>query len=159
MGTYYVYTLCSASGTLYTGVTNNLTRRIGEHKQKSIPGFTRRYEVIRLVHFEILGSPAAAIAREKQLKSWRRSKKLALISAMNPSWDDLSKSWFSEAISASNVVAVHGAPKQLALTCDSKQRVIPGSTNQVIIARAPKNAGITRRPKSAVIPNGVRDPE
>jgi putative endonuclease len=95
MDTYYVYILCSASGTLYIGVTNNLERRICEHKQKWMPGFTRRYDVTRLVHFEVWGTPITAIAREKQIKGWRRSKKLALISAKNPKWEDLSKAWFS----------------------------------------------------------------
>jgi putative endonuclease len=95
MSTYYIYILCSAPGTLYIGVTNNLERRICEHKQKLMPGFTRRYDVTRLVHFEVWGTPITAIAREKQIKGWRRSKKLALVSAMNPKWEDLSKAWFS----------------------------------------------------------------
>jgi putative endonuclease len=89
--TFHVYIMASASGVLYTGVTNKLAVRVGQHKDKWIPGFTRRYNVTRLVWFEAHSSIRAAISREKEIKSWRRSRKIALIEAMNPKWKDLSK--------------------------------------------------------------------
>ncbi len=94
MKTYYVYILASASGTLYTGVTGYLERRTWEHKQKLVKGFSRRYNITRLVYFEASGDIRAAIAREKQIKGWLRSKKIALIESVNPHWKDLSADWF-----------------------------------------------------------------
>ena len=90
---YFVYILANWSRTLYVGVTNDLERRIVEHKQKLVPGFTSRYRINRLVYFEATPNVSAAIAREKQLKSWRRSRKVALIESMNPRWEDLSQAW------------------------------------------------------------------
>ena len=94
MREYFVYILSSKSKTLYTGVTNNLERRVYEHKHKLIPGFTSRYNISRLVYFEATSDIRAAIAREKQIKGWTRSKKVALIEAMNPEWHDLSLGWY-----------------------------------------------------------------
>ena|SRR6266852_1862307 len=91
---YYVYILASRSRTLYTGVTDDLQRRVPQHKQGDAGGFTTRYYVTRLVYHETFGNPKAAIAREKEIKSWRRSKKVALIKATNPKWLDLSDEWF-----------------------------------------------------------------
>jgi putative endonuclease len=88
---YHVYMLASASGTLYTGVTNYLERRVREHKEKSVEGFTKRYDVTRLVYYEPHDQIKAAIRREKQIKGWRREKKLALIRGMNPKFRDLSE--------------------------------------------------------------------
>lgn len=88
--TFYVYMLAGKSGVLYTGVTSNLVRRVWEHKQKRIPSFTQRYNLTRLVWFEYGTSARRAITREKEIKGWRRSKKLALIQATNPEWRDLS---------------------------------------------------------------------
>jgi len=88
---YFVYILANWSRTLYVGVTNDLERRLFEHKQKLVPGFTRRYRIDRLMYFEATPNVFAAIAREKQLKSWRRSKKAALIESANPGWEDLSQ--------------------------------------------------------------------
>jgi putative endonuclease len=90
---YYVYILASASRVLYTGVTNDLKRRVYQHKQKLIAGFTRRYNVTQLMHYEVFGDVRLAIAREKQVKAWRREKRVALISAHNPHWRDLSEDW------------------------------------------------------------------
>ena len=78
----------SLSGTLYTGMTNNLERRVYEHKQKQIPGFTNKYDVTRLAYFEETSDVGIAIAREKEIKGWRRSKKIALIKTINPTWQD-----------------------------------------------------------------------
>ncbi len=93
---FYVYILASNSGTLYTGMTNNLERRVSEHKRSKIPGFTKKFKVNRLVHFEEFGFVEDAIAREKQIKSWRREKKVKLITETNPKWQDLAADWFNE---------------------------------------------------------------
>ncbi|MFA6467678.1 MAG: GIY-YIG nuclease family protein [Bacteroidota bacterium] len=87
---YHVYILASQrNGTLYIGMTNDLRRRVDEHKQGLIPGFTQKYKVHMLVYFEEYADPRDAIAREKQLKWWRRSWKLDLIESFNPQWKDL----------------------------------------------------------------------
>ncbi|MBR0884561.1 putative endonuclease [Bradyrhizobium japonicum] len=87
---YYVYILASRKyGTLYIGVTSDLVRRVYEHKTKIVPGFTKRYAIDKLVLFEIFDDPVSAIAREKELKKWRRDWKTRLIDEQNPNWDDL----------------------------------------------------------------------
>ena len=87
---YYVYLLASdRNGTLYLGVTNDIVRRVFEHKSKTVPGFTKRYAVDKLVWFEIFDDPTSAIAREKELKKWRREWKVRLIEEQNPQWIDL----------------------------------------------------------------------
>jgi putative endonuclease len=87
---YYVYLLASNKyGTLYLGVTNDVVRRVYEHKSKAIAGFTERYSVDRLVWFEIYDDVQTAIAREKELKKWRRAWKIRLIEETNPDWADL----------------------------------------------------------------------
>ena len=87
---YYVYLLASKKhGTLYLGVTNDLVRRVHEHKTKASRGFTSRYDVDKLVWFEIYDDAITAITREKELKKWRRDWKIALIEADNPDWNDL----------------------------------------------------------------------
>jgi putative endonuclease len=88
--TYHVYIMASASRVLYVGVTGDLVRRVWEHKQKRVPGFTARYSVTELVYFEAFGDIRAAIAREKQIKGWLRARKITLIEALNPHWKDLS---------------------------------------------------------------------
>jgi putative endonuclease len=87
--TYCVYILASRSRNLYTGVTGDLQRRMHEHRQGMIPGFTTRYKVFRLVHFETFDDIREAIAREKEIKGWRREKKIRLIEQHNPTWEDL----------------------------------------------------------------------
>jgi putative endonuclease len=87
---YWVYILASKiGGTLYTGVTNDLVRRVYEHKMKLVDGFTNKYEIGRLVYFEQYNDIEAAIAREKRLKKWHRAWKIRLIEELNPNWDDL----------------------------------------------------------------------
>jgi putative endonuclease len=93
-GSYFTYIVASRSRTLYIGVTGNLQKRIFEHKWKEHDGFTADYNCDRLVWFESYQDIAMAIAREKQLKGWRREKKIALINKMNPAWVDLSKDWY-----------------------------------------------------------------
>lgn len=85
---YYTYIMASRSRVLYVGMTNNLERRVYEHKTGCTDGFTKRYNVSRLVWYEAFDRPQDAIAREKQLKGWRRSKKVALIESANPEWRD-----------------------------------------------------------------------
>jgi putative endonuclease len=87
---YSVYIMASASGVLYIGITNDLERRVFEHQNKLVPGFSARYNVRKLVYFELFGDARAAIAREKELKGWLRKKKVALIESLNPQWKDLS---------------------------------------------------------------------
>lgn len=86
---YFVYIMTNKSGTLYTGVTNNLERRIYEHKHHLIDGFTKKYKIGKLVYFEETNDINAAISREKQIKGWVRKKKIALIESINPHWKDL----------------------------------------------------------------------
>jgi putative endonuclease len=87
---FFVYILASAKhGTLYIGVTSDLIRRVYEHKTKVVPGFTKKYDVTKLVYFEIFDDALSAITREKDLKKWRRDWKIRLIEENNPGWADL----------------------------------------------------------------------
>jgi putative endonuclease len=95
------YIATNGSKTLYTGVTNDLRRGMQEHRDSLIPGFTSKYRIDRLVYFETTSDVRAAITREKQIKGWRRERKLALIKAVNPKWADLSKEWDDGADSSS----------------------------------------------------------
>ena len=89
---HYVYILANSTNVaLNTGVTNNLKRRVYEHKQKLIEGFTKKYNIDRLVYFELFNSVDDAIRREKQIKGWLRKKKITLIESINPEWKDLSE--------------------------------------------------------------------
>ena len=90
----WVYILSNKSKTLYIGVTGDLQGRIYEHKQKLTGGFTKKYRVSSLEFYETTSDVQEAITREKQLKGWRRSKKIALIESTNPEWNDLSLSWY-----------------------------------------------------------------
>ena len=92
--TFFVYLLASKSRRLYIGVTNNLERRLYEHKSKQLDGFTKQYNIDRLVYFEQTTDVLSAIAREKQIKGWNRSKKIHLIETTNPAWEDLSAEWY-----------------------------------------------------------------
>ena len=94
MRQYYVYILTNRKqGVLYTGVTNDLERRMYEHKNKLIPGFASKYNLKKLVYFEESIDVNAAITREKQIKGWLRKKKIALIESVNPRWKDLTEDW------------------------------------------------------------------
>jgi len=90
---YAVYIMASRSHNLYIGVTNDIGRRVREHKNHTFEGFTARYNVDRLVWYKIYGDVRDAIVREKQLKGWIRAKKIRLIEALNPTWQDLSEEW------------------------------------------------------------------
>ena len=98
MRRYFVYILASRSQCLYTGVTNELVRRVWQHKTSQLDGFTKRYRVDRLVHFEETSAIHAAIGREKQIKGWSRANKVALIQSTNATWEDLSAGWYDSAL-------------------------------------------------------------
>ena len=93
---YFVYIMTNVSRTLYTGVTNNLVRRVYEHRNKIIPGFTSRYNITELVYFEETSDVQAELTREKE--GWRRAKKSQLIASVNPKWLDLSSKWHEDEI-------------------------------------------------------------
>jgi putative endonuclease len=93
--TYYVYILANRSRTLYTGITIRLLERVKQHREGLFPGFTSQYRIHRLVYFETYHDVKAAIAREKQIKSLTRAKKIALVEARNPTWEDLAEEWFA----------------------------------------------------------------
>ena len=92
--TYYVYIMASKTGTLYVGMTNNIERRVYEHKNHLLPGFTDKYKIDQLLYVETINDPSYAIKREKQIKGWRREKKVSLIDSANPQWIDLSQEWY-----------------------------------------------------------------
>ena len=93
MKQYYVYIVASYRGTLYTGVTNDLARRVHEHRHGQGSRFTSKYNVRRLVYYEVTDDVRSALEREKQVKSWRREMRVALIESMNPYWEDLAAEW------------------------------------------------------------------
>ena len=91
---YYVYILTNGKRTLYVGVTNDLARRVYEHKNKLGDGFTKKYNLTYLAYYDETAAIISAIEREKQIKGWRRSKKIELIESVNPKWKDLSMDWY-----------------------------------------------------------------
>jgi putative endonuclease len=100
MKKYYIYIMTNHSKTLYTGITNDLERRVYEHKNKLLPGFTSRYKISKLVYYEEFPDAPSAIMREKEIKGWVREKKIKLINSLNPSWEDLAKDWFEDSLSS-----------------------------------------------------------
>ena len=103
---YHVYMLASASRVLYTGITNDLQRRVNEHQTRRVPGFTQKYHVTQLMYCEAFRDVRDAIAREKQIKAWTRAKRIALIEKLNPRWRDLSEDW--NAKSDNTATIMHG---------------------------------------------------
>jgi len=93
MRTYHMYIMASISKVLYTGVTNDLARRVSEHKAGLGKAFSKRYRVKKLVYYESFSNPQDAIAAEKRVKGWRRARKIALIESVNPTWKDLAHDW------------------------------------------------------------------
>jgi putative endonuclease len=91
---FFVYILASRSGVLYIGVTRDLLRRMYQHRVGQVPGFTQRYHVNRLVFYEETPSARRAFERERQIKGWKRQKKIRLIETLNPEWVDLAEEWF-----------------------------------------------------------------
>ncbi len=100
MREYYVYILTNKSRTLYTGITNDLERRVCEHKNKLVRGFTSKSNITKLVWFEEFVEVLQAIEAEKKIKGWRRAKKVELIETRNPEWMDLAEDWFAHAAPA-----------------------------------------------------------
>jgi len=94
MNQYYVYIMTNRSRTLYTGMTNNIKKRVFEHKNKLNESFTKKYNITLLVYVETFRDVNSAIAREKVIKGWLRKKKVALIEKQNPEWNDLSENWY-----------------------------------------------------------------
>ena len=91
---YYVYIMTNKSGTLYVGVTNNIKKRVHQHKNKLVEGFTNKYNINILLYYESFSDIYSAIAREKMIKGWLRQKKVELIKTINPDWSDLSTEWY-----------------------------------------------------------------
>lgn len=91
-----IYIITNRSKTLYTGVTSDLIKRVWQHKHKVVEGFTKKYSIDKLVCYELTESIETAIVREKQIKGWIRSKKIALIEGQNPEWKDLSDGWYEK---------------------------------------------------------------
>ena len=98
--------MSNESRMLYVGVTNGLHKRVFQHKSKLMPGFTQKYNLYKLVYFEEFGDIRAAIAREKQIKGWLRSKKVALIVAMNPQWKDLAEGRFKSLLKPKSPILI-----------------------------------------------------
>ncbi|MCB9989780.1 MAG: GIY-YIG nuclease family protein [Rhodospirillales bacterium] len=97
MKNYYVYMLTNWTGdVMYIGMTNDLERRLAEHQSKAVSGFTKQYNLTKLVYYEQAADVQAAIAREKQLKNWSRQKKDRLVETMNPEWEDLAERWYED---------------------------------------------------------------
>jgi putative endonuclease len=92
---YYVYILANKGKMLYTGITNDLERRVREHRNYQVDGYTRKYYITKLVYYEETANVLSAIAREKQIKGWLRKKKVDLIESTNPDWQDLSEDWYN----------------------------------------------------------------
>src|SRR3954464_1641276 len=105
---FYTYIVGSNSGTLYTGFTNNIELRVWQHKNGVIEGFTKKYGCHRLLWFEEYDHVVRAINREKQIKGWRRSKKIALIESRNPRWKDLAENWGKKMIFANQSLKAEG---------------------------------------------------
>src|SRR6266480_2087464 len=134
----YVYILASLSRTLYTGVTNNIERRMYEHRNKVTPGFATSYRINRLVYYEVVYGAMNAIRREKQIKAWTREKRMALVESVNAGWLDLARDWFRETPSPSPTIpkARDGGPslRGSAATEESRgggndaRRRVPGHT-------------------------------
>jgi len=94
MNQYYIYIMTNKSGTLYVGMTNDIKKRVYEHKNKLIAGFTKKHNINRLIYFETFSDVHSAITREKTIKGWLRKKKIDLVNNTNPYWNDLSNDWY-----------------------------------------------------------------
>ncbi|MBF8249248.1 MAG: excinuclease ABC subunit C [Bacteroidetes bacterium] len=110
MSHYYVYIMSNKSRTLYIGYTNDLYRRVLEHKRRVVAGFTSKYNINRLLYWESYETMQTAIKRETRLKGWARAKKIALIEAMNPGWQDLSGDWEKEKNLTNAIISTRQRP-------------------------------------------------
>jgi putative endonuclease len=112
---YFVYIMCSLSGTLYIGMTNSVYRWALQHKRGEIEGFSSKYHCIRLVYYESFDDLYKAIGREKQLKGWSRAKKIALIESKNPRWEDMAEKWGAELLFAGESIHKLSSRAELAV--------------------------------------------
>src|SRR5712692_5228832 len=131
MRQYYVYIMSNRTHVLYIGVTNDLDHRVGQHQQGANPGFTQRYHLKRLVYFESYDKIADAISREKQLKGWRRSKKIALIESLNPRWSDRSREWFPWMTDSGASIGPSSTPDKKASSVEPSTKCHPERSNSV----------------------------
>lgn len=151
--TYCVYILANRSRGLYTGISNNLERRIIEHRQELIPGFTSRYRIFRLVHFEVFNDVRAAIAREKEIKGWRREKKIRLIESQNSTWADLADHFPAKHKTAD---PSHHSPKPGERVRDDKRptsREPQRATSAPVLPNRPQSQFDAAPPPSPTSPN------
>ena len=114
---YYVYIMASNSGTLYVGMTNNLKLRVWQHKKFLVPGFTQQYGCNRLIYYETSSYILNTIAREKEIKGWRREKKENLIRTMNPAWKDLSEGWHHATFPVRSPLERHSSLRAVGRPC------------------------------------------
>jgi methylglutaconyl-CoA hydratase len=141
MRRFYVYMMSSKSRVLYTGVTNNIHRRVWEHKHDEIPGFTSDYRVHRLVYFQSFQYVGNAIAREKTIKGWLRRKKIALIESQNPTWEDLSENWYG-VIKPLPILGSEGKKQVLRYAQDDKSLIDENSPVNLKTLQLAFDAGI-----------------
>ena len=140
MKNYYVYLLTNTHNTvLYTGVTNNIERRLYEHKNKLIKGFTEKYNLHKLVYVEETNDVNAAIAREKQIKGWVRVKKDALVINQNPKWLDLSAEWYEKPLLYTQTVACHSEAQPKNLTQQQEDPSAAPQDDKAVILNEVKN--------------------
>jgi putative endonuclease len=124
---FAVYIMASKSRQLYTGMTNDLHNRVFQHKNDLLDGFTKQYKIHRLVYFENYSQVINAINREKEIKGWRREKKIALIKTMNPTWDDLAEHWYD----SHRYAPEQQVPRRCAPRDDTQQSVEQNSNSLV----------------------------
>ena len=129
--TYCVYIRGSPSGTLYIGMTGNLHKRVFEHKFHRIEGFTDKYQVERLLYWESFDDVQKAINREKQLKGWRRSKKIALIESLNPHWLDFAREWFPWMTDSGASIGPSSTPDKKGSSVEPSTKCHPERSNSV----------------------------
>src|SRR2546422_4603315 len=132
----YVYILASLSRTLYTGVTNNIERRMYEHRNKLPPGFATSYRINRLVYFEVVYGAMNAIRREKQIKAWTREKRMALIESTNAGWLDLARDWFRQTLSPSPILPNRRTPARHSEGAQRPRSLSGGNGNSSTDAKA-----------------------
>ena len=137
MREYYVYIMTNKSRTLYTGMTNDLERRVHEHKHKLVKGFTSKYNITFLVWYEEFDDVQQAIEGEKRIKGWLRSKKIDLIESMNPEWKDLAKGWFCKSGGRSGSREGEQQRNSGPKRCHSERREEPGASEFALLNRDP----------------------
>jgi len=152
---FFVYLMTNRprSHVLYTGITGDLPRRVFQHRNKILRGFTSRYNLTRLVYYEEFVYPDAAINREKEIKGWRRSKKIRLIESMNPHWDDLAEKWTDiyKPEPQRNAQSAGSAPRKIPHAAEKTPRF--GMTHSVAGGPSPNLPGLAKAAR-----HGARKP-